>query len=64
MRIKYSGITFFNRSDVIRKRKNRTFAGIAPNPTVDLPILIEDVLKEIDAVLLTHTHPDHFDKKL
>lgn len=32
------------------------------NPLVELPISVEDVLSDIDAVILTHLHPDHFDE--
>ncbi len=32
------------------------------NPTVELPFPAEDVLKELDAVLVTHCHKDHFDE--
>lgn len=31
------------------------------NPLVDLPISIDEILKDIDAVIVTHIHPDHFD---
>jgi L-ascorbate metabolism protein UlaG (beta-lactamase superfamily) len=31
------------------------------NPLADLPIPIDDILHEVDAVILTHTHRDHFD---
>jgi|TARA_R110001592_G_scaffold145195_1_gene368735 L-ascorbate metabolism protein UlaG (beta-lactamase superfamily) len=30
------------------------------NPTVDLPVPIEELL-DVDAVVLTHVHPDHWD---
>ena len=30
------------------------------NPTVDLPVSIEELV-DIDAVILTHVHPDHWD---
>lgn len=33
------------------------------NPTIDLPVSIEEVIEGVDAVLLTHLHPDHFDQK-
>lgn len=32
------------------------------NPTAPLPLSIEDIL-QVDAVLLTHLHPDHWDAK-
>ncbi|TRY24141.1 MBL fold metallo-hydrolase [Brevibacillus sp. LEMMJ03] len=33
-----------------------------PNPLVDLPVTAERVIAGIDAVLVTHTHRDHFDQ--
>jgi L-ascorbate metabolism protein UlaG (beta-lactamase superfamily) len=34
------------------------------NPLVDLPFPLEDLLAQpIDAVLITHTHRDHFDEQ-
>lgn len=40
-----------------------SFAGKSANPTVALPITISEILKDVDYVLLTHLHPDHFDSK-
>jgi L-ascorbate metabolism protein UlaG (beta-lactamase superfamily) len=37
------------------------FAGKERNPAVVLPVSIDEIIKDIDAVLVTHTHPDHFD---
>jgi len=31
------------------------------NPTVDLPMPVSDIFKDVDAVIVTHTHPDHWD---
>ena len=31
------------------------------NPTVELPLSMEEII-DVDAVLLTHTHPDHWDE--
>jgi L-ascorbate metabolism protein UlaG (beta-lactamase superfamily) len=31
------------------------------NPTVELPFPVEEVLRGVDAVLVTHRHRDHFD---
>ncbi len=31
------------------------------NPLVGLPIPLEDILKDVDAVIVTHLHLDHFD---
>jgi len=32
------------------------------NPLVGLPVAAQDVVKGVDAVLVTHTHSDHWDK--
>ncbi|MCG6189369.1 MBL fold metallo-hydrolase [Maribellus maritimus] len=39
------------------------FAGKAENPTVPLPISIPEILEDVDYVMITHLHPDHFDEK-
>lgn len=38
------------------------FAGIAPNPTVELPLSKEEIVAGTELILLTHLHPDHFDE--
>ena len=32
-----------------------------PNPLVDLPVPMDEIL-DVDAVIVTHTHPDHWDE--
>lgn len=32
------------------------------NPMVDLPVPKEELLKGVDAIIVTHTHPDHWDE--
>ena len=34
-----------------------------PNPTVGLPFPAEDVVRDLDAVLITHRHRDHLDTR-
>lgn len=38
-----------------------SWAGIQKNPTVELTMPVEDILKDINLVIVTHSHPDHFD---
>ncbi len=40
-----------------------SFAGISPNPTVDLPCQPEEVYDGSELVLVSHLHPDHFDEE-
>jgi L-ascorbate metabolism protein UlaG (beta-lactamase superfamily) len=37
-------------------------ANPVPNPTVELPLPAEDVVRGLDAVLVTHRHKDHLDE--
>ena len=39
-----------------------SWAGIAKNPTVELKMPVEEIVKDVDLVIVTHTHEDHFDK--
>lgn len=39
-----------------------SWAGIQKNPTVELTMPVEEIVKDIDLVIVTHTHEDHFDK--
>jgi L-ascorbate metabolism protein UlaG (beta-lactamase superfamily) len=39
-----------------------SWAGIQRNPTIELKMPAEDVVKDVDLVMVTHTHEDHFDK--
>lgn len=38
-----------------------SFAGIEKNPIVDLPFTVEKVIKDIDLIMISHLHRDHFD---
>ena len=33
-----------------------------PNPTVGLPLLAEDVVRDLDGIVVTHLHADHLDE--
>jgi L-ascorbate metabolism protein UlaG (beta-lactamase superfamily) len=38
-----------------------SYTGRSPNPMVDLPTSITDILKDVELVLVSHLHTDHFD---
>ncbi|MBL6448065.1 MBL fold metallo-hydrolase [Fulvivirga sp. 29W222] len=63
LKIKYAGKTLLVDPALGAKHSFRSFVepGKNLNPTVDLPITVEEVVADLDAILLTHTHPDHFD---
>lgn len=39
-----------------------SWAGIQTNPTVDLTLPVNEIVKDVDLAMVTHTHDDHFDK--
>lgn len=60
-RLNYGGKTFLLDPMLSDKGALPSFAGIAPNPTVDLPIPAEQIIADIDVVIVSHLHGDHFD---
>ncbi|MBS3652270.1 MBL fold metallo-hydrolase [Pseudaminobacter sp. 19-2017] len=64
-KISYAGKTFL--VDPLLARKGAypgfegTFRSDRRNPLVELPMPAEDVMKGVDAVIVTHTHLDHWD---
>ena len=61
MKITYAGKTFLTDPMLSPKDEFHPFAGKARNPTVELPLTNDEILEGIESVLVTHTHPDHFD---
>lgn len=62
MKITYTGHTFLADPMLASKDEYDPFVGKARNPTIELPIPIEDIIAGIDGIAVTHIHPDHFDK--
>ena len=40
-----------------------SLVGNEKNPIIDLPVSIDSIIKDIDLVIVTHTHIDHWDPK-
>ncbi|OHD06472.1 MAG: MBL fold metallo-hydrolase [Spirochaetes bacterium GWD1_27_9] len=62
MKVNYAGQTILIDPMLSQKGAMEPFAGIERNPIVDLPIQIEKILENVNSVIVTHNHPDHFDK--
>ena len=62
MKITYGDKLFLTDPMLSKKGLIQSFAGIAPNPTVELSLPVSDIVSHIDAVLVSHNHPDHFDE--
>lgn len=66
IKIKFNKLTFLVDPMFSSKEELEPVANAANtlrNPLVDLPETISDILTNVDAVLLTHSHRDHFDEK-
>ncbi len=63
MRLEYAGVTILIDPMLGSKHSFGSFGGIEDNPTVDLPISASEVLEDVDLVLVSHLHEDHFDAK-
>jgi L-ascorbate metabolism protein UlaG (beta-lactamase superfamily) len=61
IKIKYAGKTILVDPMFSPKDTLDPFAGISRNPTVDLTVAVDTIINNLDFVIVTHTHPDHFD---
>lgn len=62
LRITYAGRKFVIDPFLAAKHTISPFAGKSPNPLVDLPCPPQDVIADIEMVLVSHLHADHFDE--
>jgi L-ascorbate metabolism protein UlaG (beta-lactamase superfamily) len=57
----YGGYTILTDPYFAGKLTRPSFRGISKNPTVDLPMSIDEILSDVDMVMVSHMHSDHFD---
>ena len=62
MKINYAGRTILTDPMLSPKGEFKAFAGIERNPTIGLPLQIEKIVEGIEGIVVSHDHPDHFDK--
>lgn len=60
-KLTYAGLTLLLDPMLSKKGELPSFAGIEPNPTVELPVATDQIIEGIDAVIVSHLHEDHFD---
>lgn len=64
-KIKYAGATFLVDPMLAKKGAypgfQDTYRSHLRNPLIDLPMPAEDIMKDVDAVIVSHTHLDHWD---
>ena len=59
--VDYNGTKFLFDPMFAKKGGHFSITGKLVSPLVDLPIAVEEILNNTDAVVVTHTHFDHFD---
>lgn len=62
MKIAYKGRLILTDPMLSPKGAIKSFAGIARNPIVELPLPMGEILKGVEMVLISHGHPDHIDE--
>jgi L-ascorbate metabolism protein UlaG (beta-lactamase superfamily) len=62
LRLEVAGQTLLIDPYFAPKHSLPSFAGVSPNPIVELPVPIQTITKNIDACLVSHLHSDHFDE--
>jgi L-ascorbate metabolism protein UlaG (beta-lactamase superfamily) len=62
MKITYKGRLILTDPMLSPKGAIKPFAGIARNPTVELPLTMKEILKGVEMALISHNHPDHIDE--
>jgi len=61
MRLTYGGRLLLTDPFLAAKHSLPSFAGISPNPLVDLPGPLEEIVAGVELLLVSHLHSDHFD---
>lgn len=61
LKIEVAGRTLLIDPDLGAKHSRPSFTGRSPNPMVDLPAGIEEILDGVELVIVSHLHADHFD---
>ena len=61
LKLDYAGRTVLIDPYLAPKHSLPSFTGRSPNPMVDLPASIEEILDGVELVVVSHLHTDHFD---
>lgn len=62
LKLDYAGRSVLIDPYLAPKHSLPSFTGRSPNPMVELPVAIEDILEGVELVIVSHLHDDHFDK--
>lgn len=61
LRLRYAGHMILIDPDLAIKHSRPSFTGSSSNPMVDLPLPLTEVVADLDLLIVSHLHRDHFD---
>jgi L-ascorbate metabolism protein UlaG (beta-lactamase superfamily) len=61
LKLIYAGRTILIDPDLAAKHSRPSFTGRSPNPMVDLPVPLAEIVAGLDLLIVSHLHRDHFD---
>ncbi|MGE0006106.1 MAG: MBL fold metallo-hydrolase [Parvibaculaceae bacterium] len=61
IKLDYAGRTVLVDPYLAARHSLPSFTGRSPNPMTELPASIDDILKDVELVMVSHLHTDHFD---
>ena len=61
LKLDYAGRTVLIDPYLAPKHSLPSFTGRSPNPMTELPASIEEILMDVELVVVSHLHTDHFD---
>src|SRR5262245_26484561 len=62
LKLDYAGRTVLIDPYLAPRHSLPSFTGRSPNPMVELPTSIDEILRGVELVVVSHLHTDHFDK--
>lgn len=62
LKLRYAGRTYLIDPWLAAKGSGRNYSGGGPSPLVDLPMTVEQIVGDVDTVIVSHLHSDHFDE--
>lgn len=61
IKLKAGGSTLLVDPYLAPKASGKTYAGARASPLVELPLSVDELLQDVNAVFVSHLHSDHFD---
>lgn len=61
LKLRYGGATLLIDPYLAPRHSLPSYAGMSPNPLVDLPMAIDAITRDAELVVVSHRHTDHFD---